>query len=805
MTMYLKIKKAGVIGAGTMGTGIAAHFANCGIEVLLLDIVPTEITEQEKAKGLDKTSPQFRNRISAEAIKSMSKATPRHLYDPANAGLIKAGNIEDDFDKLIDTDWIIEAAFEKLETKRSIFRRLESIHHEGQIASSNTSGISLNEITKGCSKEFLSHVMITHFFNPMRYMHLMELVAGENTDKKLLEAVADFSERVLGKGVVIAKDTSSFICNRISVFDANCAIQLCRELELTVEQADAITGSLIGRSQSGLFQLLDIIGIDIIANINSNMYEGVINDKQREVFKANSLLTKMIEKGMLGNKIGSGFYRKSKDESGNHVIESMDLDTLEYGPCQKVDLEILKVAEKEADLSKRLKILLESDDVVGKFTWGLLSNTLCYAANRIPEISDNIIGIDNAMRWGYNWEKGPFELWDAIGVKYITERLSKEKRQVPALAEAVIQNGNKTFYDFKNNRPVYFDVSKKSYMLMPRRSYMVDLAELRRTGGIIKQGKTASIIDIGDDVICVEFHSKTNTLNSETIKFITMAVELSEQNYRGLVIGNQGANFCLGSDLKEMANFAQNSDFKSIESILKNLQLAAMALKYCHVPTVAAAHRMVLDYGCEMAMHCDCIEAEPETYIGLAATAVGLIPAGGGCKEWVINCSNWLEGLKGLSAFAKINKVVEIMGNARISNSAVEAKEMGYLRPCDGVTMNRDSVIYNAKQTVLQLSAEGYHPPLRNNNIQIMGRGGVAEFRVRSNMWKQGNFISEHDELVINKLSYVLCGGDVTDNSQVTEQYLLDLEREVFMSLIGYEKTLQRIKHKLKTGKTLRN
>ena len=805
MIMHLIIKKAGVIGAGTMGAGIAAHLANCGIEVLLVDMVPAELTEEEKAKGIDKDSVKFRNRIAAEAISAMPRAKLCPLYDPANASLITAGNIEDDFEKLGEADWVIEAVFENLEIKRSLFERLESIHHEGQIVSSNTSGIALREITKGRDDGFLRHVMITHFFNPPRYMHLMELVAGERTDEELFEAVADFSERVLGKGVVVAKDTSNFIGNRIGFFDENYAMRLCRELNLSVEEVDAIAGPLMGRPKSGLFRLLDIIGNDITVNINSNLYETAVDDEQREVFKSNPLLTKMIEKGLLGDKTGCGFYRKSKDAEGNRVIESLDLDTLEYSPCGNVEFEILDAAKKESVFSRRLKLLLESDDVVGKFVWGLLSNTLCYAANRIPEICDNIAGIDNAMKWGYNWEKGPFELWDAIGVRYIAERLEGEGRGVPAVVLTLLERGGESFYGFKNGQALSFDALSESFKVTSKRARVIVLEDLRRTGKVVRQGDMASVIDIGDGVICLEFHSRANSLTTEVIDMIRATVEEAEKNFRGLVVGNQGANFCLGADLKEMAGFAQKKDFKGVEAFINNLQSSLMTLKYSHVPTAAAVQGMVLGGGCEVAMNCDCIEAGPEAYIGLVEPGVGLIPAGGGCKEWVLKCSEWLEGLKGVSVFAKVNKVLEMIGNARTSSSALEARKMGYLGAGDGITMNRDSLIYSAKQRVLGLSTEGYHPPLKNNNIRVMGRGGVAEYKVRSNMWRQGNFISEYDEFVINKLAYVLCGGDVPDDSEVSEQYLLDLEREAFVSLMGEEKTLERIEHTLKTGKPLRN
>ena len=435
--MHLTITKAGVIGAGTMGAGIAAHLANCGIKVLLLDIVPSELTEEDKAKGLDFKSLQVRNRITTNAVAAMLEARATPLYDTANAKLITPGNIEDDFDKLADVDWIIEAAPESLKLKRSTFKQIEAIHRKGQVISSNTSGISLEEITKGCKSEFLSDVMICHFFNPPRYMHLMELIPCKETDEELFGAMTDFSERVLGKGVVIAKDTSNFIANRIGFFDANEGLALGQELNLTVEQVDAIIGPLTGRPKSGLFRLLDIIGIDISVNINSNLYQALAQDKKRDIFKENPLLTKMLEKGLLGNKTGCGFYKKSKDAAGKRVIEVLDLETLKYNPAAKVDLPILLEAKKAGDVGARIRALFQSDDVVGRFAWGLWSKMLCYVADRIPEISDSMIGIDNAMKWGYNWQKGPFELWDAIGVEYVANRFKQEGREVPALVQLI--------------------------------------------------------------------------------------------------------------------------------------------------------------------------------------------------------------------------------------------------------------------------------------------------------------------------------------------------------------------------------
>jgi 3-hydroxyacyl-CoA dehydrogenase len=719
--------------------------------------------------------------------------------------LINPGNLEDDFEKLAAVDWIIEAAPETLEIKQPLFERLESIHRKGQIVSSNTSGIALKEITKGRGKEFLAHVMVTHFFNPPRYMHLLEVVAGEHTDRGLFEAFADFAGRVLGKGVVIAKDTANFIGNRIGIFDMNVALGLALKLGLGVEQVDAIAGPLIGRPKSAVFRLFDLVGIDVIVNVNRNLFENLADDDRKDVFGPNDILDAMLEKGFLGNKTQSGFYRKSKDADGNRVIEAMNLETFEHGESSKPEFEVLQTAKKESDPSKRLKMLLESDDVVGRYVWGLLSDTLCYAADRVPEISDDIISVDNALKWGYNWEKGPFELWDQIGVNYIADRLKDEGRRVPQLVESLLDSGNSTFYGFEKKQPVCFDPASKSAKPVQARRRIISLSDYKKAGKTIKQGKMASIIDLGDGIICLEFHSKANTLSTEVIELTQAAAREAENNYRGLVVGNQGANFCLGADLKEMTGFAQSGKPDALNRYLDNLQSATLALRYCHVPTVAAVHGMVLGGGCEVAMHCDRILFAPETYIGLVEPAVGLIPSGAGCKEWAVRCCDWMQGLGGVNSFAFMNRIVEMLGEARPSSSAAEARKMGYLRTCDGITMNRDSVIFCAKQLVLQLSEQGYQPPQRNNEIRVLGRGGIAEFKVRLNIRKQSKLISEYDEFLLNNLVYVLCGGDVPDGSKVTEQYLLDLEREVFVSLMQQEKTQQRIEHTLKTGKPLRN
>jgi 3-hydroxyacyl-CoA dehydrogenase len=803
--MQLRIRRAGVIGSGTMGAGIAGHLANCGIPSLLLDIVPSELTEEEKARGLDRSSPQFRSRIAADAVKAMPKARPAPLYLHESAALITPGNLDDDFDKLADVDWIIEAVPEQLEIKRPLFERLESIHREGQIVSSNTSGIALKDITEGRGKQFLSDVLLTHFFNPPRYMHLLELVAGEHTDEDLFAAFVDFAERLLGKGVVVGRDTPNFIANRIGCFDMTIALRLAQELGLSVAEADAIAGLVMGRPKSGVFRLFDIVGVDVVAHINANLHATAPEDEMRDVFEPIPLLSKMIDEGRLGEKTGGGFYKRTRDSEGKRVILSLNLESFEYGAGEKPEFGSLSAVKGEADLGKRLKVLVESDDVVGKYIWGVLSHTLCYAANRAPEISGDLVGVDNAIRWGYNWEQGPFELWDTIGVRYIADRLERANRDVPELVRKLLDSGNESFYGFEEERPVSFSPVSHSFSPVPQRPRVTVLAHLKKAGRVIKPGEMASVIDLGDGIVCLEFHSKANTISSEVVELLRTACEEAERNFQGLVVGNQGANFCLGADLKEILGSAREGRFESIAAIIEHLQTALMSLKYCRVPTVAAIHGMVLGGGCELTMQSDRIQAAPETQIGLVEVGVGLIPAAGGCKEWAIRCDEWAGGVDSVPLFPVMDRALEMIGMAKKSGCAEEARKMGFLRPSDGITMNRDSLIYSAKQVALQMSEQGYHPPLRRSDIRVLGRGGAAEFKVRFNMWRQGGFISEYDEFLGNKVAHVLCGGDVVDNTEVSEQYLLDLERETFLSLTGEEQTMQRVEHTLKTGRPLKN
>ena len=802
--MKLKIRKAAVIGAGTMGAGIAAHLANCGIETLLLDIVPPELSEKDKANGLDASSPDFRNMFALKALKEMPKAKLAPLYDPKDVELIKAGNLEDDFDALKEVDWIVEVIVENIGIKQKLFERLESTHHDGQIVSSNTSGIALEKILEGRSKSFKEHCLITHFFNPPRYMYLLEIVPCQDTRPDLLEAMCEFGERVLGKGSVLGKDTPNFIANRVGGFDFTVGAKLAMELGLSIEETDLLCGTLIGRPKTALFRLLDLVGLDVAVHVNRNLYEAVPDDESREVFQPDPLIGKLVERGSLGDKVREGFYKKTKGEDGATVILALDPETLEYRPAEKPKLDGVKEAKKLGGLDERLRFLAEREDKVGQFVWRLLSSTICYAANRIPEITSEVHRVDDAMKWGYAWDIGPFEIWDALGVRSVVERLEKDGREVPALVKEMLDAGCENFYGFSKDCPTCYDPADKKMKPLPRKPWALSIADQRKSGKTILEGKSASIIDLEDGVICLEMHSKVNAIGAEVVEMIHKAIEEAENNHLALVIAGRGPNFSVGADLSEGMASVMNGKWWVFEDMIKSFQEATSALSYSHIPTVAAVHGRALGGGCEIPMHCDRIQASPELYIGLVEIGVGLVPGGGGCREWTIRCGEMADATGG-DLFPRVNNALLQIGMANVSRSAANAKQLGYLRAADGVSRNRESLIRDAKLAALQLAEQGYRPPTRRKCVRVLGESGIAEFKVRLNIFRQSGNISEYDEFLANKVACILCGGDLPANSLVDEEYLLDLERETFVTLLGNPKSQARIMHTLKTGKPLRN
>ena len=785
------IRKAAVIGAGTMGCGIATHLANAGVPCLLLDIVPDGEGE--------------RSRIASDAIAGALKSRPASFMDPSSAALLTAGNIEDDLGALEDCDWIIEAVTENLEVKRDIYSRIASHRRPGSIVSSNTSGISLGLLVEGLDEDFRSSFLVTHFFNPPRYMYLLELVRGPDTSEEVFSAVRDFAEVRLGKGVVECKDTPNFIANRIGVLcmGASCVYQ--EETGLSIEEIDAITGPVIGRPKTATFKLHDLVGIDVALMVMKNVYDLVPDDESRELFKAPAFLQRMVDEGRLGRKSGGGFYRKE----GKDILV-LDLESFEYREAREVSFPSLESAREAKGLPARIQALVSGDDPASAYVWKLLSETMLYSARRVPEICDDLVSVDRALRWGFNWELGPFELWDALGVRATVERIEEEGREVPALVEALLSGGKDSFYSVAgegaDRRRSVFVPGGGTLETIEDRAGIILLDNVRMRGEPLESNPSASVLDIGEGVLCVEFHSKMNTISGETLELVRRGVDAAEQGgYAGLVIGNQAPNFSVGANIKELASAALEKDWKAIEGMIRGFHATALKLRYSSIPVVCTVQGMALGGGCEIPLACDAIQAAAETYIGLVELGVGLIPAGGGTREMACRAAEAVPPGYPVDSFGFLMRYFENISMAKISGSAAEARQLGYLRPVDGISMNRDRALCDARTRVLAIAAEGYRPPCPRHSVKVAGGAGIAELQILLSQYSGGGFISEYDEFLAGRFAYALCGGNIDAEFPVSEQYLLDLECEVFLGLLGEQKTLDRISHTLKTGKPLRN
>ena len=785
------IRKAAVIGAGTMGCGIATHLANAGVPCLLLDIVPDGEGE--------------RSRIASDAIAGALKSRPASFMDPSSAALLTAGNIEDDLGALEDCDWIIEAVTENLQVKRDIYSRIASHRRPGSIVSSNTSGISLGLLVEGFDEDFRSSFLVTHFFNPPRYMYLLELVRGPDTSEEVFSAVRDFSEVRLGKGVVECKDTPNFIANRIGVLcmGASCVYQ--EETGLSIEEIDAITGPVIGRPKTATFKLHDLVGIDVALMVMKNVYDLVPDDESRELFKAPAFLQRMVDEGRLGRKSGGGFYRKE----GKDILV-LDLESFEYREAREVSFPSLESAREAKGLPAKIQALVSGDDPASVYVWKLLSETMLYSARRVPEICDDLVSVDRALRWGFNWELGPFELWDALGVRATVERLEEEGREVPALVEALLSGGKDRFYSVAGEgagrRRSVFVPGGGTLETIEDRAGIILLDNVRMRGEPLESNPSASVLDIGEGVLCVEFHSKMNTISGATLELVRRGVDAAEQGgYAGLVIGNQAPNFSVGANIKELASAALEKDWKTIEGMIRGFHATALKLRYSSIPVVCAVQGMALGGGCEIPLACDAIQAAAETYIGLVELGVGLIPAGGGTREMACRAAEAVPPGYPVDSFGFLMRYFENIAMAKTSGSAAEARQLGYLRPVDGISMNRDRALCDARTRVLAIAAEGYRPPCPRHSVKVAGGPGIAELQILLSQYSGGGFISEYDEFLAGRFAYALCGGNIDAEFPVSEQYLLDLECEVFLGLLGEQKTLDRISHTLKTGKPLRN
>ena len=789
----LKVEKAAVLGAGTMGAAIAAHLTNAGIPTLLLDIAPKDEGETDK------------NKLVKSMFEAAKKLKPAPFMDKGNAKLITLGNFEEDMDKTKDCDIVIEAVVELLDIKHKIFAEVEKHRKEGSVIASNTSGIPIKDIAEPFSEDFKRHFLGTHFFNPPRYMKLVEVIPTEWTSDEITSKVSGFMDRRLGKGIVPAKDEPNFIANRVGVFGMMVTIHEMIGMDLSPTEVDQITGKAIGHAKSATFRTSDLVGLDITAHVTNNLYPVIPNDEDREIFKLPELIETMLEKNILGDKTKGGFFKKSRDAEGKRVILELDLNTFEYKPQEKTKFKSIGEARQIEGSAKRIKKLYWSDDKVGEFLRRTSGRVSRYAANRIPEIANTVVEIDNALKWGFGWEVGVFEAWDAVGVKESVERMKEEGDAIPANVQKMLDSGSETFYKKEEGKKFYYDLVEGGYKEIPAQDGVIILDSVKESKGVIKKNPGASLIDLGDGVACLEFHSKMNSIGGDTVQMMNFAFDEVEKNFEGLVIGNQGGNFCAGANIMLVLLAAQEEEWDDINIMIAQFQKAVMRIRYSPKPVVTAPYGLALGGGCEITMHGDKVRAAGETYIGLVEVGVGLIPAGAGTKEMTMRAMDKAKATPDADPLAFLKQTFEMIGMGKVATSAQEAQSWGILRPSDSISMNGDRLIADAKQEVLNLAAAGYAQPVEHADIMALGAQGQAAMKLALHMMKKGGFISDHDELIGKKLAKVMSGGDLNRTSFVSEQHLLDLEREAFLSLCGQPKTQQRIAHMLKTGKPLRN
>lgn len=799
----MRVERAAVLGAGTMGAQIAAHLANAGVPTLLLDILPRELTPEEQKKGLTLESPKARSRIAQSGLEAAVKAKPAAFVVPELASLVTPGNFEDDLAKIKDCDLIIEAVVENLNIKRSLFERVEQHRRAGSIVASNTSGIPIHLLAEGRSDDFRQHFLGVHFFNPPRYLHLVEIIRTEWTKPEVSCFLYGFLDQRLGKGVVPAKDRPNFIANRIGTFGALFTIKTMLEDSYSIEEVDKMTGPAVGRPKSATFRTFDIVGLDVFTHVIKNLFEALPEDEEREMFVVPEVLATMVQRGLLGNKTKAGFYKKQGDK---REIWALDTATLDYRPLEKVKLPSLDMAKNIEDLPERVKALTWGKDRAGAFLWKTLAKTLTYSAKRIPEIADNVVEVDRAMRWGFGWELGPFEVWDAIGVEKSVSRMKEEGMSVPANVEQMLASGATSFYKKEDGQQFYFDFASGTYVSLADQPGVLILKSIKDRTGVIKKNAGASLIDIGDGVACLEFHSKMNAIGGDTLQMLKFALGEVEKNFAGLVVGNQGANFCVGANIMLMLMEAQEENWDELDMMARVFQNATMSLRYSPKPVVVAPFQMVFGGGCEMVLHADRVRAAAETYIGLVEVGVGIIPAGGGTKEMLLRVMDSIpKGVDDADPFPFVKRAFETIALAKVATSAEEARSLGFLSADDTISMNADRLIADAKKEVLALAASGYVAPQQRKDILALGAPALATLKLGIHQMKRAGYISDHDAEIGTQLARILTGGDLNHPTRVSEQYLLDLEREAFLSLVGMRKTQERIAHMLKTGKPLRN
>jgi 3-hydroxyacyl-CoA dehydrogenase len=804
--MTHRIQNAAVLGAGTMGARIAAHFANAGLPCVLLDIVPKD------------AAPANRNNIVAAGLEAAKKSKPAAFFTPALASRIFIGNFEDDLARIADADWIIEVVAENLEIKRALLAKVAQFRKPGALVSTNTSGLPVHLIAEGLPEEFQQHWAGTHFFNPPRYMKLVEIIPGPKTSREVLDTLSDFCDRRLGKGVVLAKDTSNFIANRIGTFSMLNALRLMAHLGMTIEEVDACTGPAVGWPKSATFRTADIVGLDVLMHVVNNIYETAPSDESRESYKIPLLIEEMAKRKWLGDKTGQGFYKRVKGGQGEKEILTLDVNTMDYRPRQKAKFPSIEAGKAVEDTRERLRAFVtplfegQKTDKAQQFIWGGLSEMCLYAGHRMPEISDRIEDVDRAMRWGFAWELGPFESVDAIGLTAFAEQIKKEGRTLPPIFEKVLASGRKSFYESQKGETSVFDFCTGSMKKVEEPAGILVLKDLKEAGREVERNAGASLIDLGDGVLCCEFHSKMNAIGADLIAMIHKALKRLETSFDAMVIANQATNFSVGANLMLILIGAQEQEWDEIHLAVKQFQNVNLAIKYAPKPVVVAPQGMALGGGCEISLHAARIHAAAEAYIGLVETGVGLIPGGGGTKEMLIRANENAGWGDDLDLFHNMRPIFENIAMAKVGTSAEECRDLGYLRRADLVSMNRDRLVADGKQTALALAHGGWKPAApswqegaQNTQIKVLGESFLAAAKMAIHLMVRGGYASDYDARVASKLANILAGGALSAPQLVSEQYVLDLEREAFVSLCGERKTQERIAHTLKTGKPLRN
>ncbi|MBB6501381.1 3-hydroxyacyl-CoA dehydrogenase [Pedobacter cryoconitis] len=801
--MNKKINKVAVLGSGIMGSRIACHFANIGVEVLLLDIAPKELSPEETAKGLTLDHPAVRNRIVNAALQNAIKTNPSPVYTKKVVNKITTGNFDTDMSKIAGVDWIIEVVVENLDIKKKVFEQVEQFRKAGTLITSNTSGIPIHLMTEGRSEDFKANFCGTHFFNPPRYLRLLEIIPTPHTKPELVDFLMHYGDKFLGKTTVLCKDTPAFIANRVGVYSMMALLHLVEKLDLTVEEVDKFTGPALGRPKSATFRTSDVVGLDTMIKVSKGLFDNCPEDKAHELFRLPDYVVKMEENKWLGDKTKQGFYKKTKTADGKTEILALDLKTMEYRPQEKVKSATLDLTKPIENVRDRMKVFAAGKDKAAEVFRHSFFGLFEYVSDRIPEIADELYRIDDALRAGFGWDLGPFEVWDAVGIKESLEGMKKYGHEAAAWVHEMLAAGHTSFYKVEDGVKKYYDIPSKSYKALPGADSFIILDNIRTTKTIWKNSG-ASILDLGDGILNVEFHSKMNTIGGDTLQAINKAIDLAEKDYRGVVIGNDGANFSAGANVGMIFMMAVEQEWDELNLAIRTFQNTSMRIRYSSIPVVVAPHNLTLGGGCEFSLHADHVQLNAETYMGLVEFGVGVIPGGGGTKEFALRASDEYKDDQIVQNVLKDRFLT--IGMAKVSTSALEAFELGYLQKDKfSVTMNRSRLIADAKAKAIELADAGYTQPVRRNDIRVLGKQGLGIVYAGANTMYSGHYISEHDKKISEKLGYVMCGGDLSSPTEVTEQYLLDLEREAFLSLCGERKTLERIQSIVTKGKALRN